>query len=87
MILDMDPEGLAETAELVSSAELLTIQCDFTNHASLEDAYLQMTSHFLVLDEVTLLLQFSSTTADTLGIGKFQWKSHCNERFQTLIIA
>ena len=52
VILDIDLEGLAETADLVSGVEVLTIQCDVTNHTSLEDAYQQITSHFSALDIV-----------------------------------
>jgi len=52
VILDMDLEGLAETADLVSGVEVLAIQCDVTNHTSLEYAYQQITSHFFALDIV-----------------------------------
>lgn len=51
-ILDMDSAGLSETADLVSGPQLLIIQCDVTNQASLEDAYHQVTSHFSALDIV-----------------------------------
>jgi NAD(P)-dependent dehydrogenase (short-subunit alcohol dehydrogenase family) len=52
VILDTDPVGLEKTADLVSGAEILIIQCDVTNDVSLADAYQQMTDHFSALDIV-----------------------------------
>jgi len=52
VILDTDSVGLAGTADLISGAEILIIQCDVTNHALLADAYQQITGHFSALDIV-----------------------------------
>lgn len=51
-ILDMDPSGLAETADLVPAADLLPIVCDVTDQESLEAAYTKIIGHFSQLDIV-----------------------------------